>query len=177
MIDRYIGRPNLYFGDGKFSILDSFCFAEFLRCYHSLHFKSTENDYEPEILQDHLVEHNHVLGNNYSTQIPMISSNEKLKCRKVPYALKYYVPNKHTKPKGYAHHILSNDSKFNNRYVEKLNQPNVLKIINLNCMKVEPYTTLVEDALASLATNQEANLDPFGQYENDEVNDRLNEEL
>ena len=67
--------------------------------------------------------------------------------------------------------------KFNNSYIEKLNQPNVLEIINLNRMKVEPYTTRVEDALERLATHQEANIDPFGQYENDEVNDRLNEEL
>ena len=67
--------------------------------------------------------------------------------------------------------------KFNNSYIDKLNQPNVLEIINLNRMKVEPYTTLVEDALERLATHQEANIDPFGQYENDEVNDRLNEEL
>ena len=67
--------------------------------------------------------------------------------------------------------------KYNNSYIEKLNQPNVLEIINLNRMKVEPYTTLVEDALERLATHQEANIDPFGQYENDEVNDRLNEEL
>ena len=67
--------------------------------------------------------------------------------------------------------------KFNNSYIDKLNQPNVLEIINLNRMKVEPYTTRVEDALERLATHQEANIDPFGQYENDEVNDRLNEEL
>ena len=67
--------------------------------------------------------------------------------------------------------------KFNNSYIEKLNQPNVLEIINLNRMKVEPYTALVDDALERLATHQEANIDPFGQYENDEVNDRLNEEL
>ena len=184
MIDRYIDRPNLSFGDGKYSIVDSFCFAEFLRYYYLAPFKSKDNDYQPEILQDDLVEHNHVLGNNYPTQIPMMSSNEKLKCRKVPYVLKYYVPNKHTKPEEYAHHILfmyypfrdENDLKSNNSYVEKLNQPNVLEVINLNRMKVEPYATLVEDALERLATNQEANIDPFGQCENNEVHDRLNEE-
>ena len=90
MIDRYIDRPNLSFGDGKYSILDSFCLAEFLRYYYLAPFKSKDNDYQPEILHDDLVEHNHVLGNNYPTQIPMMSSNEKLKCGKVPYVLKYY---------------------------------------------------------------------------------------
>ena len=91
MIDRYIDRPNLSFVDGKYSILDSFCFAEFLKYYYLAPFKSKDNDYQPKILQDDLVEHNHVLGNNYPTKIPMMSSNEKLKCRKVPYVLKYYV--------------------------------------------------------------------------------------
>lgn len=46
----------------------------------------------------------------------------------------------------------------------------------LNRIKVEIYSTL-EDALETLAANQEANMDSFGQYENDEFNDRLNEEL
>ena len=58
-----------------------------MRCYYSPPFKSKDNDYQPEILQHDLVEHNHVLGNNYPTKIPMMSSNEKLKCRKVPYVI------------------------------------------------------------------------------------------
>ena len=61
-----------------------------------------------------------------------------------------------------------NDLKSNNSYVEKLNQPNVLEVINLNHIKVEPYATLVQDALERLATNQETNIDPFGQCENNE---------
>ena len=115
----------------------------------------------------------------------MMSSNKKLKCCKVPYVLKYYVPNKQTKPEEYAHHILfmyypfrdENDLKSNNSYAEKLNQPNVLEVINLNRIKVEPYATLVEDALERLATNQEANIDPFGQCENNEFHDRVNENV
>ena len=47
----------------------------------------------------------------------------------------------------------------------------------MNCIKVGSYATLLEDALGRLVTNQEANMDQFGQCENDEVNDRLNEEL
>ena len=34
MIDRYIDRRNLSFCGGKYSVLDSFCFAEFLRNYY-----------------------------------------------------------------------------------------------------------------------------------------------
>ena len=68
-------------------------------------FKSKDNYYQPEILQDDLVEHNHVSGNNYPTQMPVISSNKKLKCLKVPYVLMHHVPNKHTQLEEYAHHV------------------------------------------------------------------------
>ena len=76
-----------------------------------------------------------------------MSGNEKLKCRKVPYVLKYHVPNQHTHPEEYAHHLLfmhftfrkENELKLNNSYAEKLISSNILEIINLNRIKVEPY--------------------------------------
>ena len=95
---------------------------------------------------------------------------EKLKCCKVPCVLKYHVPNKYTHAEKYAYYMLfmylpfrdENELKINNSYGEKLYLSNVLETINLNCIKVEPYATLVYDALEKLATNQEANIDPFG---------------
>ena len=114
-----------------------------------------------------------------------MSANEKLKCRKVPSVLKYHVSNQHTHPEEYAHHLLfmyfpfrnENELKLNNSYAEKLNSSNFLEIINLNRVKVEPYALLVENALERLSTNQNANIDSFGQQENDEINDTLNENL
>ena len=70
-----------------------------------------------------------------------------------------------------------NELKYRNSYNEKLNLPDVLKTINLNRIKVEPYAVLVEDALERLATNQEPKIDPFGQQENEEDSDRLNEDI
>ena len=75
-----------------------------------------------------------------------MSANEKLKCRKVPYVLMYRVPNQHAHPEEYAHHLLfmyfpfrnENELKLNNSYAEKINSSNVLKIINLNRIKVKP---------------------------------------
>ena len=67
-----------------------------------------------------------------------------------------------------------NELKYSNSYNENLNLSNVLETVNLNCTKIEPYAVLVEDASERLATNQESNIDPFGQEENEEVNDRLN---
>ena len=47
----------------------------------------------------------------------------------------------------------------------------------MNRVKVEPYALLVENALERLSTNQNANIDSFGQQENEEINDTLNENL
>ena len=106
MIDRYIDRPNLSFCGGKYSVLDSFCFAEFLRYYYLSPSKSKDNDYQPEVLVDDLIENSHAPDIHYPSSISTMSANEKLKCWKVPYALKYHVPNQHTHPEEYAHHLL-----------------------------------------------------------------------
>ena len=70
-----------------------------------------------------------------------------------------------------------NELKLNNSYAEKLNSSNVLEIIYLNHIKVEPYALLVENALERLSKNQNANIDSFSQQENDEINGTLNENL
>ena len=77
-----------------------------MRHYYLASGESKENDYQPKILQDDLTEYNHGSENNYTKQIPLMLSNEKLKSRKVPYVLKYHVPNKHTHPEEYVHHML-----------------------------------------------------------------------
>ena len=185
MIDRYIDQPNLSFCCGKYSVLDSFCFVEFLQYYHLAHSKSKDNDYQPEILVDDLIENNHAPDIHYPSSIPIMPANEKLKCCKVPYVLKYHAPNQHTHPGEYAHHLLfmyfpfrnENELKLNNSYAEKVNSSNVLEITNWNRIKVEPFSLLVENALERLSTNQNANIDSFGQQENDEINDTLNENL
>ena len=184
MIDRYIDRPNLSFCGGKYSALDSFCLAEFLRYFCLAPLKSKDNDYQPEIVVDNLIENNHAPDINYPSSIPIMSANEKLKCCKVPYVLKYQ-PNQHTHPGEYAHHLLfmyfpfrnENELKLNNSYAEKVNSSNVLEITNWNRIKVESFALLVENALERLSTDQNANIDSFGQQENDEINDTLNANL
>ena len=69
-----------------------------------------------------------------------------------------------------------NELKYSNSNNENLSFPNVLETVNLN-RKIEPYAVLVEDALERLATNQESNIDQFGQQENEEVSERLNEDF
>ena len=64
-----------------------------------------ENDNQPEELDDEIVEHISNLDYLYLKDIKLLS-NEKEKCRKTPYVLLYYVPNKETKPEHYASHML-----------------------------------------------------------------------
>ena len=68
--------------------------------------KFTENDYQPEELSNELIEDIHNIDHIYLKVIPLMSSKEKLKCRKVSYVLQSYVPNQLTQPEEYAHHML-----------------------------------------------------------------------
>ena len=67
--------------------------------------KYKENNYQPEELDDASISDMSNIGYAYPKQIKLLS-NEKLRCRKIPYVFQYYVPNKETSPEEYAHHML-----------------------------------------------------------------------
>ena len=183
MIDRYIDRPNLTFKNGKYSIMDGLCFAEFLSLYYVAPKKLDDiNDSQPEILVDVLLDENHgscMLPNN----VPLMSSKEVLKCRKVKAVLRYHVPNPHKNPEKYAHHILFMFYPFCNElelkssssetYAETLNDPIVCRIANENKTKFEPFADLVDNALIDFRVDTTNNLDPFAEQEDDEVAETL----
>ena len=118
MLDRYVDRPNLVYVGGKYSILDKFCYAEFLAHYYlpSRQIDDEENDNQPDVLQDNVLEINHKAC-EYPITIPLMSSKEKLKCRKVKLVLRYHVPNRHKNPEKYAHLILFTFYPFRNKSV------------------------------------------------------------
>ena len=98
VVERYIDRPNKTSSDGKFSVLDALCFAGFSRCYYlPSNPKYKENDYQPEELDNESISGMFNIGYAYRTLIKLLS-NENLKCRKIPYVLQYYVPNKEASP-------------------------------------------------------------------------------
>ena len=107
-LDRYMDRPNHSFCQGRYSMLDSFCFAEFVSCYTFI-YKPKEvdqnEDYQPDALPDSLIEGNHNCC-NYPKIIKLMNSNEKMRCRKVRRVLRYHTPSKHQYPEKYAHHLL-----------------------------------------------------------------------
>ena len=179
MLDRYIDRPDLTVQGGKFRVLDSFCLAEFLSHYYivSANYPETENDNQPEILQDQLLDENHALC-VYPTSIPLMSSTkEKLKCRKVKAVLRYHVPNRHKKSEQYAHHLLFMFFPFRSEselysmgtYMEKLSDPQVLAVVNENKHRFEPFADLVDTALCNMHANLSHNQDSYAQQENDAI--------
>ena len=94
-LDRYMDRPNHSFCQGRYIMLDSFCFAEFVSCY-TLYYKPKEvdqnDDYQPDALPDSLIEGNHNYR-NYPKIIKLMNSNEKMRWRKVRWVLRYHTPN------------------------------------------------------------------------------------
>ena len=80
MVDRYMDRQNATSSSGKFAVLDAFCFAEFSRCYYlPSNPKYKENDYQPEKLDDEIVENISNPDYLYPKDIKFLS-NKKMKC-------------------------------------------------------------------------------------------------
>ena len=106
--DRYMDRPNHSFCGGRYSVLDAFCFAEFVSCYPLIYKPKEvdENDnYQPDALPDSLIEGNHNCC-NYPKVIRLMNYNDKMRCCKVRRVLRYHTPNKHQYPEKYVHHLL-----------------------------------------------------------------------
>ena len=118
----------------------------------------------------------------YPKQTKLLS-NEKIKCRKIPYVLQYYVPNKETSPEEYAHHMLFMYYPFRNEkellsgnpptYVSKLSKNGMIEVVNQNYSLAEPFATIVDDAFLRINCDNVTNMDPYGHQEKDEVTDKI----
>ena len=74
----------------KYSLLNSFCYAEFLRFYYlAPNAKFKEDGCQAEELVDELIEDIHNIDHIYPKVIPLMSSKEKIKCRKIPFVLQF----------------------------------------------------------------------------------------
>ena len=113
------------------------------------------NDNQPTVLTDSAIEENH---NECSLpkSVPLMSSKETMKCRKVRKVLRYYTPNRHKCPEKYAHHLLMLYYPFRNEGTDlatsksfslKLNEQSVIDVVNRNRAIFEPDSELLELAL------------------------------
>ena len=179
MLDRYLDRPNENFKHGDYKIIDQLCFAEFLSLYYvdAKQIEICENDSQPVVLNDELMDSNHE-ESIFPKIVPLMSSKEKLKCRKVKAVLKYHQPSRHKNVEQYAHHLLFAFYAFRQEeelkytvagtYFAKLQEAARLNIINRNKSVMEPYSDMVDKALSNL-NSQMVIPDPFGQQESHDV--------
>ena len=119
---------------------------------HYLVAKSQEdaNDSQPQVLLNDLVEVNNV--STFPKNIPLMSSKEKLQCRKVKAVLRYHVPNPHKYAERYAHHLLFMFYPFRKEadlmsaepgmYMDRLNEASVITTIYANKQSFEPFGRL-----------------------------------
>ena len=82
------------------------CYAEFLRCYYLTQSRINKNDYQTETLTDQLILDIYSFQHFDPNLIPLMSSKEKLKSRKISHALQYYEPNRHVYSEKYYYHMI-----------------------------------------------------------------------
>ena len=115
-----------------------------------------------------------------------MSSNEKLKCRKVRAVLRYHVLNPNRNPEQYAHHLLFSFYPFKDKgnlkhppisgnYLAKSQQPEVLNVVNQNKLVMEPFSDFVDVALANVSQCTKNRHDTFLEQENDEPEIKIRE--
>ena len=92
MLDIYVDRPDESYCNGRYGVLNKFCYAEFLRFYYIVP-SANENDWQLMELKDKLLEVNSP-ATRYPIVISLMSSKGKMKCRKLPCVLRYVTPNK-----------------------------------------------------------------------------------
>ena len=113
--------------------------------------------------------------------ISLMSSNEKLKRRNVRAALRYHGPDLNRNPEQYAHHLLfsfypfRDEGNLKHPYLAKLQQPEVLNLINQNKLVMEPFSDFVDAALANVFQCTRNRHDTFLEQENDETEIEIRE--
>ena len=162
-IDRYMERPNATFCNGKYSILANFCYAELLAYYTLENRPSKTGEYQPDELDDNLIENNHE-NCSYPQKIKLMISGETMRCRKVRRILRYHVPNRLLFPEKFAHYVMLLFFPFRDEkqlvsgcpplYQNKLQEQGVPDVVNRNKRKFEPYGDLVDPAFSQLMRTQ-----------------------
>ena len=160
MVDRYIDRPNKTFKKGRYRAVDNLCLANFFAYYYTDFVLPDTNDSQPVILDDDSVSN---ASNSLPRTLPLMSSKEKLKCRKDRQVLRYKnAPNKDLYPEEYAHHMLFLFYPFRNEdellldhsYCNKLALVNVIRLVNENKKIFEAYAEHIDAAFSLLNNNQ-----------------------
>lgn len=104
IIERYSIRPD------SISVVDKLCLAEFAAYYYKDYRKESDetNDAQPNVLTDEVIHTQHSILQNISlpSQITLMNTKDRMKCRKVKAVIRYHTPNKTKEPERYFHHLL-----------------------------------------------------------------------
>ena len=173
-VDRYVERPHTP------QIIENMCLASFMSLYEK-NYKPTENDSQPVVLDDDVMNENHQLMANFPKSLTLLST-EKMKLRKVRKVLRFYEPNNSKDAEGYAHHLLmfyfpyrnENDLLTNNSYIETLRNTNVTQVVESNKSIFEPYSGMVDNAFLNFQEVLEP--DPILNFEDDQTAELLVEQ-
>ena len=139
-IDRYMETPSATLCNGKYSVLNDFCDAEFL-AYYTLENKLYKTcEYQPDKLHDNLIENNREEC-CYQPKIELMISGEAIRCRKVRRVLGYHVLSKLSSPEKLAYDVLllfypfiaeqELLSSFPSTYQNKLQEEGVQDVANI----------------------------------------------
>ena len=179
MLDRYIDTPERLLCNAHYTVVNDFCYAEFLRYYYLAPYIK-ENDWQPMELSDEILENN-FLDQVYLPAMPLMLSKGKLKYRKISSVLRFFTPNKNKNIELYDHHVLllyfpfRSESEFKvghpPSYTNKLGEPGVTEILNQNRNKIEPYSELVDNALMDSNMELRGNEEQEPVLENYEIDD------
>ena len=101
-LDRYVDRPDINFKGGKFRVLDTMCYAEFLAFYVLETKPKDDNDSQPEVLVDDNIEG----PLSYPKVIPLMRSKDRMRCRSIKKIIRYHTPNVNLNPEEHAHYLL-----------------------------------------------------------------------
>ena len=181
IIDRYSLRPS------SIPIVSNMCLAEFASFYtkdYKYSKNSDENDSQPDVLTDDIIE----LQNTDTEQclpkrIKLENCNEYMKCRKVRAVLRYHTPNKRKEPEHYFHHLLmlyypwrdeGNLKASDQTYTTKFYEPSIQDIIECNRATFEPDSDAITEALEVMNSTQR-NIHSYDSINDQENADLLNE--
>lgn len=162
IIERYSIRPK------SIPAVDNLCLAEFAAYYYKDYRRENSEtiDAQPEKLTDEIIEMQHSTTSDdksLPSQIKLMNTNEKMKCRKVRGVIRYHTPNKTKEPEKYFHHLLmlyypwrneANLMASDSTYASKFYEPHVQQTVDINRSLFEPDADAVSEALESLRNNQ-----------------------
>ena len=178
-------RTEASYINGAFGQADNLCLAEFGAYYYKDYkpIENRQNDNQPVILTEQILENQHSYSQNLSTKISLATKKETMKCRKVKAMIQSHKPSKTTGPEKYFHHVLMLYSPWQEEsdlivhkgtYASKLLDPLVRQTVNRNQTSFEHYGEAFEEALKYIQDNPQYSLygerfDAFTEQENCEI--------